>query len=376
MKQIFIDGRPIRKPYSGVAQYTARLFAKLSSKKLIFKMVTAGIKQDTFLDQMDLANHPNWENIQMPRKIWSASLRYAPLGGLYLPTVRNSDLIHITHFDSFPRHLRPNVKRVLTIHDMIFKEHPEWFTKRNLEASNYAWNALCKGQTDLVLAPSHFTKSKIREFGFNGEIQVTPLASTISKISLQDPNRFPLKANFQKPFVLFLGNLEPRKGISHLLHAWRNGNLSTDFKLIIIGAPAYLSAGIVEHIKVMQNIGEDVEHLGFVTEIEKEYYLTNATLLCYPSFSEGFGIPILDAMSLGTPVLTTTAGSIPEVCGGAAVLVAPNDLDELTHTLQRLVYDEGRLKSLSESSIQQSKQFSWAETARLTIAAYESLLDM
>jgi glycosyltransferase involved in cell wall biosynthesis len=374
MKNIFIDGRPIRPPYSGVAQYTARLYSNMNSTEMNVRLVTAGVAKDSFLEHLGLANDSNWINLDMSRKIWTALLRYAPMGGIYLPEIANSSLIHITHFETFPKSLNPRIKRVLTVHDMIFKENPEWFTKRNLHASNISWQYLLKKRVDLILTPSKFTQDKIREFGYRGEIQITPLASTITKSLPNLVQRNRSSAENSKPYVLFLGNLEPRKGITLLLNAWRNSKLSKDYRLIIAGGTAYLSESITSQLKIMQSYGEDIIHLGFVDEIDKRTLLQGATFFCYPSLSEGFGIPVLDAMSLGIPVLTSRAGSLPEVCGDAAEMITPNDLDELTNVLQSLAFNQSRLNELSKAGIARSRLYSWTRTANLTKEAYKNIL--
>jgi glycosyltransferase involved in cell wall biosynthesis len=374
-KKIFIDGRPIRKPYSGVAQYSGRIFANLPRDNFEINLITPNlIETRNFFNELGMDQLPGIKNSIFPRKSWTLALRYMPLGGRLLPEVKSANLIHLTHFDLFPRELRKSVKKVLTIHDMIFIEHPEWFTPRNLHASRISCRQLLNGNIDLVLTPSLYTKNQVIEFGFKGPVIVTPLASTLSALHKREGKPQDTSILDEKPYVLFLGNLEPRKGIQDLIEAWRLSKAKNISRLLLLGKSAYLSDKIDSSIKFAQMQGIDIIQLGFVTENFKAEAIRKARLMIYPSLAEGFGIPVLDAMSAGLPLLTTKAGSIPEVTGNAAATFEAGNVENLRAEIDRLIEDESLLKKYSQLGLERSKLFNWKSTALTTELAYQTLL--
>ena len=375
VKKIFLDGRPIRRPYSGVAQYTGRLFYNLNQTEFDIDLVTPNYKEtQVFFNELGPEHEVRIRMASLPRKSWTVAMRYLPLAGKLLPEIKSADLIHLTHFDLFPKGLAKSVKKALTIHDMIFLDHPEWFTNRNLHASKISCEQLIRGKIDLVFTPSAHTKSRIREFGYDGKIIVTPLASTLSVPRDNNNPLQDLSILEEKPFVLFLGNLEPRKGLKVLIEAWSRSRAKDIARLIIIGKAAYLSDEIVSCITNAKNQNVDIVHLGFVTENFKAKALMTARFMVYPSFDEGFGIPILDAMSVGLPIITTTSGSIPEVAGNAAIFTQAGNVEELQNKIDQLIEDDALLEIYSLLGKERSKLFAWEQTAHETLAAYRELL--
>ena len=375
MKRIFIDGRPIRIPFSGVAQYTARLFINLPARDLRYDLVLTEFHEA--LKFFSILGHETRDGLiksPMPRKIWTASNRYLPFGGRLLPKIRDAELVHLTHFETFPKNLSTKTKTVLTIHDMIFTRHPEWFTRRNLNASQMSINQIMNRQIDLVITPSIHTAEMVSEYGYRGRVEVTHLAATSfleykTHLSIEES-----RVLHEKPFALFLGNLEPRKGIHFLLNAWRLSNAKSDLRLVLIGKTAYLANEIQEEIDRAIAEGLDILQLGFVSENFKSVALRLARFLVYPTMDEGFGIPVLDAMSLGLPVISSKAGSIPEIAGDSALLTEVGEIEEIANCIDNLTYDDELHARYSKAGKVKSSSYSWAKTSQLTYHLYKDLL--
>lgn len=375
-KKILIDGRPIRPPYSGVAQYTARIALNLKFDNFDYSLVTNNIKDvDEFYSGIRAETPPIVKQIDLPRPVWTTLLRHAPAGGRWLPVVREADLIHITQFEPFPKHLRTSTKKVLTIHDLIFLDHPEWFTPRNLNASNLTLSQLLQDQIDCVLTPSQFTKNRLVKTGYQGRIEVTPLAPTIHSEIISNHEQLDQIFLNKKPYFLYIGNLEPRKGLINLIRAWKNTKSKSFFRLVLAGKFAYLSDGIKAEIEKEISEGLDVVHLGYVTENEKYKLLNNAYCFVYPSEAEGFGIPIIDAMSVGLPVISCSAGSIPEVSAGCAHLVEPARTEILAEAIDFLAENVSYRNKVAKLGLEHAKKFNWHLTTSLTEQVYQDLLN-
>ena len=375
--RIFIDGRTIRPPYSGVAQYTARLVQHLNLESFDYCVATNNLGDVVeFYSELGMDIPPVVNQIGLPRPVWTALLRYAPFGGRWLPKVSEANLIHITQFEPFPKFLRKSTKRVLTIHDLIFLDHPEWFTARNLNASNLALSQLLREQIECVITPSQFTKNRLIETGYGGRIEVTPLASTINTGVIEFTENISDEVIEGKPYFLYIGNLEPRKGLLNLIRAWKVTTSRNSFRLVLAGKYAFLSDEIRQEIDSAILEGFDVVQLGYVTETRKMALLRNAYCLVYPSESEGFGIPVLDAMSSGLPVISCAAGSIPEIAGGCAHLIQPGQIVALAKAMDELATNAPYRNELALFGQEQARKYSWKQTAELTENIYRELLEV
>jgi glycosyltransferase involved in cell wall biosynthesis len=187
---------------------------------------------------------------------------------------------------------------------------------------------------------------------------VTPLAAGPDFTKAVKP------ASRDRPYVLSAATLEPRKNLPRLIEAF--AQLDTDAELVLVGARGWRTeetdATIARH-------GARVAELGFVADEELAALYAGATAVAYPSLAEGFGLPVLEAMAAGAPVLTSDRSSMPEVAGDAAVLVDPTDVSAIRGGLARLLGDEALRATLSLRGRERAAQFTWERTARLTVEA-------
>lgn len=177
------------------------------------------------------------------------------------------------------------------------------------------------------------------------------------------------------PFILFVGTLEPRKNIVTLVKAYAalrsSGRIA--HQLVIVGRKGWLYDEIFETVDML-GLGRNVIFTGAVPDHELAYLYNAATLFVYPSFYEGFGLPPLEAMACGTPVITSCTSSLPEVVGDAGLMVDPRNVEELTCAMTKILGNEALRHEMKEKGLQRASVFSWAETAKQTLRIYEKVL--
>jgi glycosyltransferase involved in cell wall biosynthesis len=174
-------------------------------------------------------------------------------------------------------------------------------------------------------------------------------------------------------FVLYVGVLEPRKNIPILLQAYQKlVNRGIDKKLVIVGKKGWMYHEIFSTVKILK-MENNVVFPGYVPEEDLPYLYNGASLFVYPSLYEGFGLPVLEAMSCGVAVVTSNVSSMPEISGDSALLVDPQDPEQLAKAMERVLTDNVLNNSLKERGLQRAGKFSWERTALETLRVYEEV---
>lgn len=284
-----------------------------------------------------------------------------------------------TRFDAFlaPNYIPPATNThglVITVHDLAFKILPETAPHANRFWHEYFDRALKRSAE--IITVSEATRHDLCEiYDINPE-KVTAIVSGVDSDIFKPSSEADVaeaKALFgiDGPYLLFVGGLEPRKNLRMLLRAY--SHLTPDIRptLVLAGAPVHWIPGGSEIMtSAMRSLPVDVRDkvvlTGYISEKHKIALLTGAEALVYPSVYEGFGMPVLEAMACGTPVLTSNLSSLPEVAGEAAVLVDPYETAAIADGMERLLTDDGLRGRLREEGLARARQFTWAETARQT----------
>ena len=258
---------------------------------------------------------------------------------------RNADVLHCPTYRG-PVHVRKPF--VVTVHDVAVFRHPEAFPRWTREYSRRVVPRVLRAATRL-LAVSEFTASELEEvLGVPREkISITPNA--VDGVFTPDGPRA------EGDYALVVGTLEPRKNLTRAIAA----AAQLGVELRVVGTRGW---GGVEAK------GVHVRWLGELSDAELAEQCRGALCLVYPSLYEGFGIPVLEAMACGTPVVTSTGGATEEVAGGAAVLVDPLDVESIAAGMRQAL--EGR-DELRARGLVRARDFSWDETARRTLRAYQ-----
>jgi glycosyltransferase involved in cell wall biosynthesis len=278
-----------------------------------------------------------------------------------------------------PRHFGPfnlpkHIKRVTVIHDLSPIHFPQWhqFTSRFLQqlflpsilkrADYIITNSEFTAQDVIQHFP--FTKNKISGVLLGKEPSFTP---QLNKSVL---NKYHLK----KPYLLHTGTIEPRKNLNLLLKAFEQikKEATTDLQLVLVGKPGWKSQAFFEAIK-QSPFRKDIKLLGYVEREELPALYSQALAFVYPSHFEGFGLPVLEAMACGTPVLVSDNSSLPEISGKAGLLFESNNQNDLVEQLHKIINSSALRTSLATKSLQQATLFSWENTAKKTIAIFENL---
>ena len=181
------------------------------------------------------------------------------------------------------------------------------------------------------------------------------------------------KYGLERPFILFLGTLEPRKNLLTLLRAFAPLKERVPHSLVLVGQKGWKWEGIFEAIKTL-GLEERVRWTGYVSDEERVLFYNAADLFVYPSWYEGFGMPLLEALQSGCPVIASRVSAIPEVVGEAGLLIDPSRPEELSEAILRLVEEKGLKERLREAGLERARQFSWEDSARKTLEVFEGLV--
>jgi glycosyltransferase involved in cell wall biosynthesis len=264
------------------------------------------------------------------------------------------------------------VPSVITIHDLAFISFPQTFRRVNRTYLTWATRVSAR-RASRILAVSEATKSEIvRLLGIPPERIIVTYDAAESRFSPPDPATlaaFRQRAGLPERFILFISTLEPRKNVPTLLDAYAQIAKRTDAPLIIGGGKGWLYDEIFAKAEQL-NLGDRVRFVGYVPGEDLPLWYAAATVFTMPSLYEGFGMPLLEAMCCGTPVITTTSSSLPEVVGDAGITVPPTDATALGEAILRVLNDADLRAEMRERGFRQAQRFSWRTTAEQTLQAY------
>jgi glycosyltransferase involved in cell wall biosynthesis len=265
------------------------------------------------------------------------------------------------------------VPSIVTIHDLSAFLFPQTFRRVNRAYTQWAIRVACRRATR-ILAVSEATKSElVRWLGVAPERVVVTYDACEERFAPPAPaaiEAFRRRAGLPERFILFVSTLEPRKNVPTLLDAYARIAAAADAPLIIGGSKGWLYEPIFAKVEAL-GLSDRVRFVGFIDGADLPLWYAAATVFTLPSLYEGFGMPLLEAMACGTPVVTTTSSSLPEVVGDAGLTVPPTDADALGAALLRALTDIDLRAEMRERGLRQARRFSWRATAERTLAAYQ-----
>jgi glycosyltransferase involved in cell wall biosynthesis len=275
-----------------------------------------------------------------------------------------------------PHYLPAQIARVVTIHDLVWKHAGEtmrplsrWVEKRLMPEAIR--------QADRIVADSVSTANAIEaEYPAVGDkIRVVYPGATDLPAPLDFQSLSALGIEY--PYFLFVGTLEPRKNLQRLLEAYASldAELRNRARLVIAGGKGWGGVDIASLVRDMHLDGQVIS-TGYVNETQLATLYAHARFLVMPSLYEGFGLPLVEAMSFGVPVLTSNRSSMSEVAGDAGMLVDPFDVSSITTGLSSLLGDEAYRDHLASRAIPNAKRFSWQNAAREIWAVFEEAVEM
>ncbi|OKH25539.1 glycosyl transferase family 1 [Hydrococcus rivularis NIES-593] len=287
-------------------------------------------------------------------------------------------LYHSSYFSLPPHNILGNIPRILTIHDLIPVKFPKLVTQKVYYQFLKTLNSIDKNN-DWIICNSEYTKNDFCEYTrMNSDrVFITPLATasyfhpvTESEIIKTTLRRYQIP---NTPYLLSLCTLEPRKNLSFLIRCFSQiiaDNTNLDINLVLVGVAGWKNSEIFKSAQENPRLKSRIIFTGYIPDEDLSAIYSSATAFVYPSLYEGFGLPPLEAMQCGTPVITSNTSSLPEVVGDAGITIDPKQEDELCDALLKVINDSELRASLSQKGIERVSQFSWARCAEETIKVY------
>ncbi|MFA5052209.1 MAG: glycosyltransferase family 1 protein [Patescibacteria group bacterium] len=367
--RIAIDLRSLIEPLpSGVTEYTRQIVGHCSrittdDHFVLFANAYRGLTST--VRSVWESGAAEWKVSRQPNKIFNTRLLLSgrPQLDRY---VGGADVFFMPNlnFASFSN----DCKLVVTVHDLSFMNRE--FTG----GKSTVWHALIRPKkllrrAEAIIAVSRSTAIDLADRFPDIKRNITVIPSGVDEKYFQLPfehSRASIIKKYRLPdkCILFLATVENRKNVSGLLQAWEilQSRFHTPYTLVVAGR-------IVHPLSERQ----DVRVLGYVSENDKPSLYRHAAVFCYPSFFEGFGLPVLEAMASGTPTLASYSTSLPEITELSSVLINPYNAEEMAYALHELLLNETLRKRLSQAGIQQARKFNWRRSAQHTLDLFHSL---
>ena len=260
--------------------------------------------------------------------------------------------------------------RVVTVHDLDFLAHPER-TRGEMRRDYPALVARHTREADLVVTISHFTASEARRV-----LEIPAERMVVVRPGVPDwvtatQSRLDGRPTPSGGYILFVGTLEARKNVAGLLDAYARlvTRMPDAPRLVLAGGPTPDSAGWLARAAEGPAAGR-IDARGYILPADRAALYAGAAMLVLPSYMEGFGLPVLEAMALGVPVVVSTHGALPEVAGAAGLHVQPDDTGGLAEAMSRVLHEPGLAAAMRERGAAQARQFSWEQSAATLVEAF------
>lgn len=372
--RVGIDIRVLGSQYkSGVEEYTENLLAHMlpDNPEVKFKLFYSG--------NQELLKKYSWlglGNVELFQSPFSGKFTFASSRLFGYPklddVVGGVEVFFSPHFLLAP--LNRYCKRVMTFHDLSYLRFREFFSVRRDLWHRFQISLFGKsGRPDRIIAVSESTKNDLIEhYGIEPEKVTTiysGISDTIVRPSQEELDEFRKKNELPREFILFLGKLEPRKNVPALIKAFnliKSSNKFENLNLIVVGAKGWLFKDIFEEAERSPHRSK-ITFKNYITDEDKKFYYSLASVFVYTSFFEGFGFPPLEAMACGTPVVASNNSSLPEVVGDAGILVDPYNAVDISNGVKAVVGDHNLRNALIKRGYERVNIFDWKRCAEQTM---------
>ena len=362
--RVGIDARLVYYHPAGISRYCLQLIRALADIDKEDQFVIFQSRRDgrRLVEQSNFRARPLWtpSHHRFEQALLSFEMRFTPLDVLHSP-------------DFIPP-FRRRCRSIITIHDLVFLLYPQFLTKSS--ARYYGQIDQAVRHTDHIIAVSESTRRDIVRLLGVPEQMITVIYEAPRHFfhPLPDPDlrpRLQKRFGLERDFVLFVGTIEPRKNVPTLLTAFQQllDHYHPEVDLVLAGAPGWLTDEVYALVNRLGLAGR-AHFVGRVSDEELVWLYNAAQAFVLPSFYEGFGLPPLEAMACGTPVIVSNTSSLPEVVGDAGLLVDPTNANEITVAIWRLLSDEVLRQELIARGLRRVASFSWERAARETLDLY------
>jgi glycosyltransferase involved in cell wall biosynthesis len=372
MARVCLDLSPAVHQHAGLGRYAQELLLALAvtdgqNEYVVFYNNPATARVDPTLERFPKITTP------LSYKPWRLSAMLAHFARIPQdPLFPGVDLFHATD------HLLPyfrRIKSVFTLHDLIFLFHPETHKPLNRWFLTLMMPRFLRA-ADAVIAVSECTKrDAIRFYGIPEE-KITVIYEGVNpRFRPASPEAIAaVRARYNLPehFILYVGTIEPRKNLTALLEAFHHLLATHDLRLVFVGKKGWLYEGFFRRLREL-GLEDRVIFTGYVPDEDLPAIYSAADLFVFPSLYEGFGLPVLEAMACGTPVVCSNTSCLPEVAGDAALLVDPADVRALAGAMERALTDEALRVTLRARVMGKARGFTWEQAAQKTLMVYQAL---
>lgn len=365
-----VDARLLTEQMTGIGRYTyeaCRHLGRLNEQTYLYTPSPVPEAISSFLSPAIINSDCVYGRLR--RMLWSQQT---------LPKRVAEDGIEVfwgaTH--RIPHRLDPSIARVVTIHDLVWKQAGATMRPfSRLMESVLMPRAI--DSADLIMADSNNTAQELAAFypGAADKVRVVHLGG--SELPSPEPQEALVPLGIKKPYILFVGTLEPRKNLNRLLEAYSRLplDLQSAYDLLIVGGKGWGNVDIDMLTKTFK-IQNHVRALGYVSDETLATLYKHAIFLVMPSVYEGFGLPLVEAMRFGTPVLTSNTSSMPEVSGDAGFLVDPYSVESIQQGLQQMLCSSSLIERLSAAAPKVAARFNWQRTAHESMDVFKEALEI
>lgn len=367
--RILIDGNTLENGKAGIAHYTYNLIHELAEVLGESNKLYVGIRQKLLNKNAELG-------IKRVPVIKTAE----PFFNKYMPYsphwMRGFDIYHQPNYIPHAFH----GKVVTTVHDMSHRIFPQYHPRCRVLLLRAFENRL--RQAARIITVSEYAREEIVDLLGVSEAKVTVTyegaRSQYRPLSISDEKRMDLRNRYNLPerFLLYVGTIEPRKNLERLIEAfciYKGEEPNSELKLVLAGGKGWLYEGIFARVQEL-HLGQDVVFTGYVDGEDLPFLYNMAIAFIYPSLYEGFGLPPLEAMSCGTPVISSNTSSIPEVVGEAGILVDPYQVNDLAAAIYKVAGSVSLQNELSRKGLERARLFSWKKCAEETLQVYRECM--
>jgi glycosyltransferase involved in cell wall biosynthesis len=274
------------------------------------------------------------------------------------------------------KHLRSKYL-VTTIHDFSFHHYPECLPKENKEyLQKHFWNNIQK--SDRIITVSNYIKGEIIDLLKYDEARIKVIYHGVDHDNFKPYDNsllteFKKSRNLPAKFILFVGSIEPRKNLKHVLKGYNSlpAAFKKECKFVLAGFSGWKNDEVMD---IIRREHDNIVYLGYLSDLELAYLYNLASVFIYASLYEGFGLPPLEAMACGTPVIVSQSSSLPEVCGDAAYFVDPHSIDSISEGMTKVFSDSELRKSLVQRGLARAQSFTWDQSARSHLSLFSEVL--
>jgi glycosyltransferase involved in cell wall biosynthesis len=357
---------------AGVSRYTEALLRELPGVApfdtfVVFSGPRRAPAERPFDDRLQ------WVHARLPTQRPPARIAWEQTAGWRIARRYGLDLVHA------PVNVTPlvsGVPRVVTIHDLAFHLFPAQYPGAKQRYLRVMTRLSVRRATHVIAVSEATRRDVLRLYGADPARVVTVpngVGAEFRPLPDDEVARFRRDNDLPERFILFLGTLQPRKNLETLLRAYARVEAEVGWPLVVVGAAGWLYEPVFATARAL-GLAERVRFTGYAAPETLPFWYNAAGMLVYPSLYEGFGLPALEALACGTPVIAADASSLPEVVGDAGLLVKPRDIDGFAHAILSLARDEALRAALAERGLRRAAGYSWRRTAALTHAVYRDAL--